>query len=123
LNPQVRLYQHARVDYIEAIHTAGFQASFSDFAPQDAYFLHFDCILKSPAERLEKVRRYEVIKPGFGWKFGYHYLPDLFPEVDQRARALEAPEFNALFAALPTPKSDRATLTLAEHWCGPRETP
>ena len=80
----------------------GFKLETSHFAPASAIFLHLDPLLRNPAERLAKLRRYEKIKPRSSWKFAYHYLPDLFPAV-QNPAALKVRDFEALIASLPAP--------------------
>ncbi len=74
------------------------------FRAAAAFFLHFDVLLRNPGERLAKLRRYEKIKPRSSWKYAYHYLPDLFPAV-QNPAIFKARDFDDLIASLPKPLS------------------
>jgi hypothetical protein len=115
LNAQVRLYRHRDVAYIEEIHTPGFIAASVDFAPQQAYFVHFDVLLRSLEARIEKLRRYERSWPGSSWKFGTHYLPELLPRQLNNPAPIETHAFDRLLACLPAvPQTDSVTLTVEE---------
>lgn len=85
------------------------------FAPSRAYFIHFDALLKSPGERLEEMRRYESDRPNAGFMVGYHYLPELFPELNHRWKKLDTSDLSDLFASLPTPVHNDAQLTSEER--------
>ncbi|MGP8231236.1 MAG: glycosyltransferase family 2 protein [Methylovirgula sp.] len=102
LDPQCRLYRHRDVSYITNVHTSGFESANEGLAPASAFFLHLDVLLRNPGERLAKMRRYETIKPRSTWKFAYHYLPDLFPAV-QNPAPFKVRDFDALIASLPKP--------------------
>ena len=102
IDPQRRLYRHRDVTYITGIHSCGFEPEKSCFAPESAIFLHFDALLRNPCERLAKLRLYETIKPRSSWKYAYHYLPDLFPAV-QNPAAFKVRDFDELIASLPKP--------------------
>ncbi len=102
LDPQCRLYRHREVSYITNVHTSGFESANEGLAPASAFFLHLDVLLRNPGERLAKMRRYETIKPRSTWKFAYHYLPDLFPAV-QNPAPFKVRDFDALIASLPKP--------------------
>lgn len=103
IDPQCRLYRHRDVAYVTDIHTCGFQMENVSFAPAAAFFLHFDVLLRNPGERLAKLRRYEKVKPRSSWKFAYHYLPDVFPAV-QNPAVFKARDFDDLIASLPAPR-------------------
>jgi hypothetical protein len=72
-------------------------------------------LLRSVDQRLEKLRRYESIEEGSSWKYAYHYLPELFPKVDQRPALLNTTEFDNLLDALPRPEASPHALTRAER--------
>jgi len=103
LNAQLRLYRHKEVDYIREIHTPGFKARSIDFAPQEAYFIHCDALVRSAGERIEKLRRYEKDCPGSSWRFCYNNLPELSPRSDHDPARLETEEFDRFLASLPMP--------------------
>ena len=114
-NPHQRLYRPASVAYEDRIHTSGIIPQSQDYAPQDAYFVHFDWILRSAEERVEKLRRYERTESGAGWKFAHFYLPELHSRDDLRLLPLETSEFDALVAQLPQHENpDRVLLSLDE---------
>jgi len=112
---QPRLYRHKRVDYVRKIHHAGFSISDGSHAPQDAYMIHCDMLLRSVDQRLEKLRRYEAIEEGSSWKYAYHYLPELFPNVDQRPAPLNTTEFDDLLDSLPRPEASPHAMTREER--------
>lgn len=77
LDPQSRLFRADRVRYVRGIHTAGFEPSAAlRLAPAEAFFCHFDWIVRGPAARLAKLRRYEREAAGGGVRFGRFYLPE-----------------------------------------------
>ena len=102
LDPQCRLYRHRDVTYITDLHSCGFGFKNTAYAPESAFFLRLDALLRNPGERLAKMRRYETIKPPSTWKFAYHYLPDLFPAV-QNPAPFKVRDFDALINSLPEP--------------------
>lgn len=105
LNAQLRLYRHRDVDYCNEIHTPGFRLPQENtgYAPQDLYFIHCDVLLRSAEERLEKLRRYERLRPGSSWKFGYNYLPELLADDEHPAAPIGTGEFDSLLASFPQP--------------------
>lgn len=115
VDAQFRLYRHKRVKYLRKIHQAGFSFSIASHVPPGAFLIHCDLLLRNADERLEKLRRYEAIEEGSSWKFAYHYLPELFPKVDQRLAPLNTTEFDSLLNALPRPQISPAALTLEER--------
>lgn len=115
IGPHSRLYRHRRVEYCHEMHSAGFKTHRMHFAPADAFLVHCEVLLKNATERLEKLRRYEAGTPGSGWKFGYHSLPELFPQVNRRPAPLPSDEFDALLGSLPQPQAARVTLTQEER--------
>ena len=102
VDPQCRLYRHRNLTYITDLHSCGFEVKNTAFAPEAAFFLHLDVLLRNPSERLAKLRRYEMIKPRSSWKYAYHYLPDVFPSV-QNPAPFKDRNFDGLIASLPKP--------------------
>jgi hypothetical protein len=79
LHPMARLYHVDRVDYLEEVHTTGFQAlKLYGFAPSAAFIAHLNCLVHDFELRLNKVLAYEEIKPGVSWGLADEYLPELF---------------------------------------------
>jgi hypothetical protein len=112
---QQRLYRHKRVIYERKLHQAGFSCARSGHAPPDAFLIHCDLLLRSVGQRVEKLRQYERMQEGSSWKYAYHYLPELFPKVDQRPTLLDTHEFDALLASLPRPQPTPTQLTSKER--------
>ena len=105
LNAQLRLYRHKEVEYCEEIHTPGFNLEENiGFAPQDAYFIHCDVLLRDMGERLDKLRRYERQRPGSSWKFAYNCLPELLFSNEHPTTPIGTHEFDGLLASLPKPE-------------------
>jgi glycosyltransferase involved in cell wall biosynthesis len=116
LNAQLRFYRHRKVEYTEEIHTAGFIIDESiGFAPQNAYFIHCDKLLRSVDERLEKLRRYERKCPGSSWKFAYNYLPELLAREDHPIAPVDTDEFDSLLSSLPAVLMNREVELTADE--------
>lgn len=100
LNPMARLYNRNRVKFLEELHTTGFEeVNLYNFAPSECFIVHLNCIIRSFQERLNKIRSYEVIKPGSTWQLADEYLPELFPIDFHRAEDDSLSEFSFLLEA------------------------
>lgn len=109
LHPQERLYHVDRVSYVHRVHTSGLAPNLLfDFAPANAFMIHCNCLLRSPAERLAKVRRYEEIEHLSCWRVGDEYLPELFSLEHHAAASDGLDEFSDLIAALPIQREENA---------------
>jgi len=73
---QFRLYRKEKVKYCPDIHTPGFQIERADQAPSNCVLYHFHWILRSKAEREEKMRRYDAQREGAGTDCAKFYLPE-----------------------------------------------
>lgn len=112
LDPQWRAFKHREVIYNDAIHTPGFIVdSDHQLAPQEAYFVHLDWILRSYEERLAKLESYEKQTKGAGRNFAHFYLPESHHPPDLRLTALETDEFGLLAQSVTAPNPNQA-LTL-----------
>ena len=61
LGPQARLFARDGIERLEdLLHTSGFVATSQRVAPAEALVLHFDWVLRSRVERLDKLRSYEA---------------------------------------------------------------
>ena len=101
LDPQSRLFRAGRVRYVRSIHTAGFEPSaVLCLAPAEAFFCHFDWIVRGPAARLAKVRRYEREAAGGGAPFGRFYLPECLRPAELRETPFGTDEFEELARSL-----------------------
>ena len=111
IHPQPRFFNVDRVEYLEQVHTVGFQNPlFLDFAPQEAFFIHCNCLVRSPAQRLAKVMHYEEMLAGSTLKLGDEYLPELFDAAHHRPATDGLAEFRDLFLALPSLEHDNLEL-------------
>jgi hypothetical protein len=60
MDRQWRLFRPDRVRLRDDVHTPGFDSTVRTRAPADAFILHFDWILRSPARRREKAESYKA---------------------------------------------------------------
>ena len=101
LHPQPRFFHAGRVRFIEQVHTCGYEdAKFFDFAPEQAFIIHCNCLLRTPAERFAKMARYEAIRPGGAFIVADECLPEIFPASHHDAGRDGLEEFVPLFDAL-----------------------
>ncbi len=100
LDPQTRLFRPDRVRYANQIHTPGFSVPLFEVAPSFAPIFHFDWILRSLSERLNKIHNYEAQEPGAGSNFAHFYLPECLCLERLRETDFETNELAALAAAL-----------------------
>ena len=119
LHPKGRLHHVERVKYINRIHTEGFESPrYFPLAPENAFFVHCNCLLRTPVERWEKIRKYEEIEPLSTLRLADEYLPELYDLAYHNAKHDSLEEFAELFDALPIqrsaalPEIDRVTLDL-----------
>lgn len=112
LDPQWRGFVASEVNFIDAIHTPGFELTRFLTVPDAAYFVHWDWILRSQAERMEKLRRYERQSPGSGWKFSQFYLPELVREAS-RWTPLLTDQFSPLLSEILAARSASAGISPA----------
>jgi hypothetical protein len=119
LGPQGRLHHVERVKYINRFHTVGFESPrFFPLAPENAFFVHCSCLLRTPVERWEKIRKYEEIEPLSTLRLADEYLPELYDLAYHDAKRDGLEEFAELFDALPIrwsaalPEIDSVTLDL-----------
>ena len=100
LDPQIRLFQPGKVNYVRNIHTPGFTVEGSMYiAPPEAFICHFDWVARTFEERRAKLLRYEAALPGCGSALLYFYLPELLNSADRYDIPFETTEFHSLAAA------------------------
>ena len=101
LGAHARFHHVERVQYVNRVHTQGFeQPHFCPLAPENAFFVHCNCLLRTPAERWEKIRKYEQIEPLSTFKLADEYLPELYDLAYHNAKCDGLDEFADLFDAL-----------------------
>lgn len=97
LHPMARLFHKDRVIYREKVHTTGFEDFILySFAPQQAFFIHLNCLVHSQEKRLAKLEEYEFIDPGVSWQLADEYLPELFEESLHNASYEDLDEFEGI---------------------------
>lgn len=80
----------------DTIYKPGFLIENFRVAPQSAYFVHFNWLLRSFEERRLKVIGYERQAAGAGWRCMRFELPELHASADLRWTAFETDEFDGL---------------------------
>ena len=99
---QWRLYQPDKVRFHGRGHTEGFDLNDDRrlVAPAPSFMIHLNWVVHSPAQRLEKIVRYEVHTPGHGMPFRNYYLADQSPDFHKDLRALSGIEFHQIGSQL-----------------------
>jgi len=82
-----RFFRHKDVAYDKVgAHHGNFISTFVSHPPKDALMLHLDYLVRTPEERLSKIRAVEKRFPGAGWIFANHMIPEFAPRSLLRAR-------------------------------------
>ena len=71
-----RLFRPDRVTFIAQMHTDGFLIDRWSRLPPDTYFVHFEWVIRSHAQRAAKLRAYDRHRDGYGRFFKKIYLPE-----------------------------------------------
>ncbi|HTZ70670.1 MAG TPA: hypothetical protein VMB71_08475 [Acetobacteraceae bacterium] len=71
-----RLFRQDCVTFVPAMHSDGFRIGKWCRLPADCYIVHFEWIIRSHTERVDKLRRYDAVRPGYGRFFENIYLPE-----------------------------------------------
>lgn len=101
LHPVARLYNRKRVKFIEEIHTTGLQDLYLyNFAPEENFIIHFNCLVHSLKDRLKKLEFFESLNPEFSWSLSDEYLPELFSLDFHEAQQDGLTEFSSFFRNL-----------------------
>jgi hypothetical protein len=115
LDPQWRVFRHREVEYNDTIHTPGFKVEPPiQLAPQEAYFIHLDWVLRTYEERLAKLKNYELQKKGSGVNFAQFYLPELHNPNDLKLTTFETGEFDSLARSVAAPQSNLAVKAMKD---------
>lgn len=82
LNKKLRLFRRDRASFSNQVHTQGvvINGSLGD-APPEAFFAHMNAIVFSPAERVEKIRKYARYNELAAWMNADEYLPELLEDT------------------------------------------
>ena len=94
---QWRLYQPAKMSYVNGLHTPGFKVEGDleqSHAPSEANMIHLDWAVHSYEDRKQKVERYDAHTPNQGtkWRGFYLYEEQSYSPADFSGLAL--PEFD-----------------------------
>lgn len=71
-----RLFRPDQVVYTSIMHSEGYFIDRWSRMPLDAYFVHFEWVLRNHAQRAVKLRRYDEHRWGYGKFFEKVYLPE-----------------------------------------------
>ncbi len=100
LDPQIRLFRPNRVSYKDEIHTPGLIPNSPVYrAPCSAFFAHFDWIIRTAAERINKIRAYDKQVPGT-LKYAKFYLAECLSPERLRETDFDTDEFNEVAEGL-----------------------
>jgi hypothetical protein len=81
------------VEYTSDIHTPGFIRRKFALAPEEAFFVHYDWIVRDFGERIRKLINYESQHAGGGLAFARFYLPEVIDEHVLRPTPLHESPF------------------------------
>ena len=98
LHPMARLFNRKRVKFHEELHTTGLkELKFYNFAPDQCFIAHLNCLINPFNTRIKKIKHYESIKPGSTWQLSDEYLPELFTLAFHNAANDGLAEFEGIF--------------------------
>lgn len=79
-NNQLRLFNKNSIVFTNEVHSTGVKCEGKiGFVPSDYFFVHMNCIIRNPTERINKIRSYAKYDNCLAWKYIDEYLPELFP--------------------------------------------
>lgn len=101
--PLFRLLNRERLSFTHGVaHSDGIKLPrYFSVAPEDVFFSHFDRLLRTAEERLQKIRKYERVTNFCIFEIGDEYLPELFSLDHHRAEIIEDEEILSLLQRLP----------------------
>lgn len=94
-----RLFRPDRVTYTATMHSEGFYIKSWHRFPLDAYFIHFEWVLRTAAQRQAKLRRYDEHRYGYGAFFQKIYVPESQPPGVIEFFPFETTAYDALAGA------------------------
>ncbi len=101
LLPQPRFFRPPKITYTDALHTPGIVVPpDTGWAPDTAFLMHADWLVRSLQARLIKVQGYEAQRAGGGREFSHFSLPEYQDHGRLRITAFETDEFAPLFAEI-----------------------
>jgi hypothetical protein len=96
IDPQARLFRPEHVQWQRDIHTPGFVIENASVAPPEAFFCHFDWIVRNLAARLQKLSIYDAQQQGAGSDFSNFYIPERRPLEELCLTRFSTNEFDRL---------------------------
>ena len=96
MDAQWRVFRPGKVSYTTEIHTPGFVVGDAPVAPNTAYLVHFDWIIRSKQSRLSKIASYDLQTEGAGSFFRDLYVWEDAEMGSHRFERLETREFDRL---------------------------
>ena len=113
-----RLFRPDRVTFVPAMHTEGFLIDRWSRLPLDTYFVHFEWVIRTHAQRAAKLRGYDRHRDGYGRFFENMYLPESQPDGLVEYLDFGTDEFDllaAIYHRARKPASDIPRRTLREQ--------
>jgi glycosyltransferase involved in cell wall biosynthesis len=96
-----RFYRHKDVEYDKVgPHHGNFISEYVSHAPPGALIIHFDYLVRTVQERLDKLRSTEQRFKDAGWPFANHVMPELAPRELLRPRDFDHPDLRPLVGKL-----------------------
>ena len=97
-----RLHRVNAVNYIERVHTPGFECPAPHaYAPETCFFIHFNNIIRSLSDRIAKVRKYASLDERLSWRVTDESLPELTDAASHNFTSDGLAEFLPLLKSLP----------------------
>lgn len=94
-----RIFRPDQVKFVPAMHSEGFYIDRWSRFPLDTYFVHFEWVLRTHAQRVAKLMRYDEYRYGYGKFFEKVYLPESQKEGIIEYRPVETQSYDKLAAA------------------------
>lgn len=113
-----RFFRHKDVVYDKVgPHHGNFISDFVSHATENALILHLDYLVRTPEERLAKIRAVEGRFPGNGWIFANHMIPEFAPRELLRPKDFQVGELSTLLGRIMAniyQPSEKLSLSLEE---------
>jgi glycosyltransferase involved in cell wall biosynthesis len=116
-NPQTRIFYPNNITFLNEVHTPGFVIDKRiKYLPNNLYFIHFNTVIRTPKERLKKIRTY-VSYDLSSWKHVDESLPEIFPTKIFDLEKINTQDFQSFLANISNVSSneqDVSELTSSE---------
>ncbi len=105
-----RLFRPDRVRFTAAMHSDGFFIGHWARLPPELFFVHFEWVLRTPEQRVMKLRGYDRHRYGYGRFFESMYLPERTP-VEMRYATLDEPAMEPLAERFHAARDETVRIT------------